>query len=151
MQGTRGVRLGVLLGSLLVGGCYNYLPLTSPTPEVGLRVSAELTRSGSDSLARLVGPAVEEMRGQVRANDENNILLSVAAVKNHAGIETLWRGEEVLIPRVTVLSLRERKFSLGQSLVLGGALLGASFVAYEAFKGGSAGGKATGGGGGRPN
>ncbi len=60
----------------------------------------------------------------------------------------LWRGEQVHVPRMAVQNFKLRKFSLGRSVLLSAAFLGASVVAWEAFTGGTRGGQVPSGGGG---
>ena len=40
----------------MTGACYNYNPLTNPSPEPGTYVAVTLTDSGSQELARYLGP-----------------------------------------------------------------------------------------------
>lgn len=136
------VALGVLCG------CYVDLPLDTVEPQVGTRVVAELTGYGSDTLARSVGPGVTTLRGYVVSADHTDLILSVTSVGGRFGPEQLWRGEQVHVPLTAVQNLELRKFSLGRSLLLGAAFLGAAVVAWEAFKGGTRGGQLPSGGGG---
>ncbi|MGH7427075.1 MAG: hypothetical protein ACREMM_10655 [Gemmatimonadales bacterium] len=138
----------VALGML--SGCHTYLPLGTVEPQVGTRVSAELTSYGSDTLARYVGPDIATLRGDVVTAEDADVILSVTSVTDRFGQEKLWKRERVRVPRVAVQTFQERKFSLGRSLLLGAAFLGASVASWEAFQGGMGGALPPGGGGGEP-
>lgn len=113
-------------------GCYSYLPLdTRPVP--GAEVTIDLTSTGSDSLARLLGPGVTQIRGRTVAAGEGGLELTVAATAVARGDETYWKGEEVTIPWPMVTRARTRKLSMGRSVLLGGAIVGASLGAVAAF------------------
>ncbi|HEU5260335.1 MAG TPA: hypothetical protein VFU41_02805 [Gemmatimonadales bacterium] len=139
----------VVIGML--SGCHTYLPLGTVEPQVGTRVSAELTGEGSDTLARHLGPGITALRGDVVFAEDADVILSVTSVTDRAGQEKLWKREQVRVPRVAVQSFQRRKFSLGRSLLLSAAVLGGSVAAWEWFQGGiTGGGFPSGGDGGRP-
>src|ERR1051325_11339534 len=53
------IRAPILILSFSVSaGCYNYNPLTTPTPQPGSCVAVALTDAGSQELARYLGPNV---------------------------------------------------------------------------------------------
>src|ERR1041384_785519 len=59
------MRAAILILSFGVSaGCYNYNPLTTPTPQPGSYVAVTLTDSGSQELARFLGPNVFVGRGR---------------------------------------------------------------------------------------
>lgn len=134
----------LVLWVMALTGCYSYLPLNGPEPQVGSRVSAELTDRGTDSLARYLGPGVISIQGQVLGNQDRNMLLAVNSVKNRYDEEVSWRGEAVRIPPGLIAGYQQRRFSLGRSLLMGTAAVAASVFAWEAFRG-----DRSGGGGGR--
>ncbi len=121
-------------------GCYVYLPLGAVEPHVGSRVAAELTGDGSDSLARVVGPGIATVRGDVIGTESTAVTLSVASATDLLGRDQSWKGEPVRLPRGAVRSLEQRKFSPGRSLLLGAVLVGSSVIAWQAFQGGIRGG-----------
>ena len=132
----------------VLAGCYFYEPLRTVEPQVGTRVSAELTGYGSDSLARYLGPSVTSLRGSLVSAENTNVVLSVTSVTDRYGQEQSWRGEQVRVPRVAIQDFQQRRFSLGRSLLLGALVAGGSVVAWEVFKGGLRGGSLPGPGGG---
>jgi hypothetical protein len=132
----------------LVTACYLYDP-APPAPSTGTRVEAELTGDGSVALARQLGPNIAAVRGEIVASDEAGLLLALSSVTvtNHERMN--WKGEQVRIPFSTVARVHQRKFSLGRSLLFGGAAIGALVAAGVAFGGdgsGIGGGVGMGGG-----
>src|SRR5207244_11270342 len=83
-----------LIGVLcLTAGCYNYNPLTTPSPEVGTYVAVTLTDPGSEKLARSVGPNAFILRGRYLGDSEQGMFLSVWSVETKQGIAQPWEGE----------------------------------------------------------
>jgi len=75
-----------LIGVLcLTAGCYNYNPLTTPSPEVGTYVAVTLTDPGSEKLARSVGPNAFILRGRYLGDSEQGMFLSVSSVETKQG------------------------------------------------------------------
>jgi hypothetical protein len=141
----------VMLGATLpfIGACYIYDVVELPTPAAGTRIEAELTDPGSTELASQLGPNIAAVRGDVVESDDAGLLLALTSVtvKNHE--RTSWKREQVRIPFTTVARVQQRRFSLGRSLLLGGAVIGALVGAGLAFDGGGSaagGGVGTGGG-----
>jgi hypothetical protein len=139
--------LWVLLAEGALSGCYVYGPVSNVEPQVGSRVSAELTTYGTDTLAPYVGPGVTTLRGAVVRTEESSVVLSLTSVTDRYGQQQSWRGEQVRVPAAAVERFQRRSFSLGRSMLLGAALLAGSLGAWEAFQGGSSGGALPPGGG----
>jgi hypothetical protein len=134
----------LVLCVMALTGCYSYLPPNGPEPQVGSRVSADLTDGGTDSLSRYLGPGVISIQGRVLGTEDRSLLLAVNSVKNKYDQEVSWRGEAVRIPPGLIAGYQQRRFSLGRSLLMGTAAAAASVFAWEAFRG-----SRSGGGGGR--
>jgi hypothetical protein len=143
--------MGRLLSLAVLGalaGCYVYEPLRTVEPQVGTRVSAELTGNGSDTLARSVGPSVTSLRGYLVSTENTNVVLSVTSVTDRYGQVQSWRGEQVRVPRVAIQDFQQRRFSLGRTLLLGAVFVGGSVAGWAVFKGDVRGGSLPGPGGG---
>jgi hypothetical protein len=144
------MRAGILWVTLpLIGACYTYDSVGQPAPVAGARIEAELTGTGSAQLAGQLGHDITTLRGQVIDSNDVGLLVALNSVtlKNHE--RTSWKGERVRIPLSTVARVNQRRFSLGRSLLLGGAAIGAMVAAVVAFDGGGSGvggGVGTGGG-----
>jgi hypothetical protein len=139
------MRQVVLLAVLGLTGCYSYLPLDTPNPAQGREVSVDITSAGADSLARMLGPGVRAISGRVIEASDSGLMLAVTSTRDRSDFEAPWKGERVTIPRGMMDRVRERRFSVGRSALLGGAIVGAGVGAAVAFSGGGAGGISPGG------
>ncbi len=131
----------------VVCGCYNYIPLETPSPTPGTRVEAALTDAGSVQMASQIGPGASAVRGEVVESDSQGVLLALRSVLGRNEQETFWNGEQVRIPLSTVARVRQRRFATGKTLLFGGVLAGGLLLAVEAFISGGEGGGGGGGGG----
>lgn len=138
-----------LLVSGVLSGCYVYVPLRVVEAPVGSHVEADLTPYGSDTLARYLGPGVNTLRGDIVTAESSIFVLSVTSVEDRAGRVTSWSREQVLVPRGVIVTLQQRRFSLGRSVILGAALVGGSMATWQFVRGGfSLGSHSSGSGGG---
>jgi hypothetical protein len=131
---------------LLGLGCYNYLPLrrSSLTPSSYLAVT--LTESGSEELARYLGPNALVVRGRYLQATERGLALAVESVESRRGDILRWAGETVVVPGEFVRSVERRAVSRSKVVLLAGAAVAGLVVTYQAF--GPASGGGVGGGGG---
>ncbi len=104
----------------LTAGCYNYDPLTTPSPEPGTYLAVTLNDAGSDQLARALGPGIFVVRGRYLALSDRGLLLSVSSVETKRGISYPWEGETVTLPSDAVASLDVRRLAKSRSLLLAG-------------------------------
>jgi len=125
--------LGLAALTLALSGCYNYVVLTTPDPQPGTRVTAELTDSGAVTLASYLGPNVSAVDGQVISLSGQDLLVSVVSVRHRDGVEDYWKGESVTVPRGDIASLRERKLAVGRSAFVIGGGVGAAVALLRAF------------------
>ena len=136
------MRIVILIGVLsLSAGCYNYDPLTTPSPDPGTYVAAHLTDGGSEELARYLGPNVFIVRGRYLGPDARGLLVSVSSVETKRGDELSWQGETVALPVDAITSLEVRRLSKGRTLLLAGVGAGglvATTVAFSLLGGGTA-------------
>jgi len=123
----------LLLGAVIVTGCYRYVPLATPQLQPGTRVSAELTDSGTLELARYLGPGVFLVGGRLLGNNDRELSLAVFTVQSRDGQESYWKGEAVTLPRPVIGSLRERRLAVGRSAVMAGAFLAGAVALLDAF------------------
>ena len=117
----------------MTGACYNYNPLTNPSPEPGSYVAVTLTDSGSTELARYLGPNVFVVRGRYLGDSDRGFLISVASVELKRGNELSWEGETVALPNGTIASLDVRRLAKGRSILLAGVSAGGLVAATLAF------------------
>jgi hypothetical protein len=136
----------LMLGVGLQLGCYNYQPLrrSGLTPSSYLAVT--LTESGSEELARYLGPDALVVRGRYLAATDRGLALAVESVESRRGGISRWAGETVVVPGDFVRGVEQRQVSRSKMVLLAGAALAGFVVAYEAFGPGSSGGLGGGGG-----
>jgi hypothetical protein len=127
------------LACTLVAGCYTYGPIGSAdavTPAPGTPVEVRLTTAGATALASQVGPDILLLQGQVVSADAAGLTLAVSHTETTRRITSEWKGEHVTLPREDIATVQGRRFSLGQTAVLGG-LAGGGLVAAAVLIGGN--------------
>ena len=124
------MRATILIAFSLTAACYNYEPLTTPSPEVGTFLTVTLTDAGSVELARYLGPSVIEVRGRFLGNSDQGggLQLAVTSVELVRGDELSWQGESVALPPAAVASVQVRRFARGKSYLLAGGSVAALVV-----------------------
>jgi hypothetical protein len=116
------MRVKVLIAAAcLTAGCYNYSPLTQPTPLPGAYVAVTLTDAGSVDLASYLGPGVFVVRGRYVGDDDHGLVVAVSSVELVRGDEIGWAGERVTLPNDRIASVRVRQLSKRRSVLLVGA------------------------------
>ncbi|HJR16164.1 MAG TPA: hypothetical protein VJ808_04855 [Gemmatimonadales bacterium] len=115
--------------------CYTYRPLSTPEPQPGSRVSAQLTGQGSQRLAGQIGPDVLHVEGEVVASDSAGLNLVVREIESFRGIRSDWNGEQVRIPREAVVGIQERRLSVGGTGVMGGVMAAGLYAMYRVLGG----------------
>ncbi len=139
-----------IVSGLLLVGCYNYLPLRRSSLVPSSYLAVTLTESGSEELARYLGPNAFVVRGRYLAATDRGLALSVEAVESRRGDIARWAGETVVVPGEFVRAVEQRRVSPSKVVLLAGAAVAGFVVTYEAF-GPAAGGGPSGGGGSGPS
>jgi len=122
----------------LLAACYSYRPVTpvgTASPETGKRVELQLTDEGGRGMVSQLGPDAQTVDGDIVRSDSSSITVAVWQVEDTHNSQTHWRGEQVVVPRGAIATLRERNLSVAGTSVIGGLIAGGALVAYEAFKG----------------
>ncbi len=112
-------RVGALLvAGALASGCYAYnTPRLGESERLtGRQVQATLTDSGSVVLAAKVGPAVEQLRGSVIAEDLTSLSVAMDESVHRDGTGAPWRQEVVQVPRPLIREIDIRGFSPSRTL-----------------------------------
>jgi hypothetical protein len=117
----------------LAAACYDYQPLATPSPEPGTYMVATLTDSGSEELARVLGPDVLVVRGRYLGDSDRGMLVSVSGVETKRGSVLSWAGETVALPVHDVAELEVRKLAKGRSALLVGAGVAGLVATTAAF------------------
>jgi len=140
----------LLAAASLQVGCYNYLPLRRSSLEPSSYLAVTLTESGSDELARYLGPNALVVRGRYLAATDRGLALAVEAVESRRGDIARWAGETVVVPGEFVRGVEQRQVSRSKVVLLTGVAVAGLIVAYQAFGPAAAGGPSGGGGGPSP-
>lgn len=125
----------LMISAVLLCGCYDYLPAPRTVPLAGRRIQVTLTDEGSAALAPQVGPSAEALGGTLLSDSEGSYVISVRTVRNRAGWETGWKGEEVRVPQRVVMRLEQRRLSKTRTTIGSIALVAALVAAQKAFGG----------------
>lgn len=123
----------MLVAAGITAGCYNYNPLTTPSPETGSYLAVTLTATGAMDLARYLGPDVFVVRGRYVGAADSALLLAVSAVETKRGDEMAWQGETVTLPQSAIAALDVRRLAKGRSLLLAGVGAGGLIATTLAF------------------
>lgn len=115
------VGLALLGGLCLSSGCYTYRTLAGRDPVPKTEISLTLTDSGSVALAAEVGPRVRKLHGKVLEVTPGTIRLEMIESVDYRGIETLWKGEPVAVPRGLTAGMDERQFSTWKTVAASAA------------------------------
>ena len=132
--------LGLTLGPTL--GCYGYYP-PSTGDLTGRTVQLVITDAGAIELAPRLGTSVQSVSGAVISQTAAGFTISVTETQRRDGVESMWRGETIEIPRPLISSTMERHFSRARTILF----LGATSLAMVGIKhsfGGGAGSNAPG-------
>jgi len=140
----------LLAAASLQVGCYNYLPLRRSSLEPSSYLAVTLTESGSEELARYLGPNAFVVRGRYLAATDRGLALAVEAVESRRGDIARWAGETVVVPGEFVRGVEQRQVSRSKVVLLTGVAVAGLIVAYQAFGPAAAGGPSGGGGGPSP-
>ena len=128
------------LVALLQVGCYNYLPLRRSTLVPSSYLAVTLTESGSEELARYLGPNPFVVRGRYLSATERGLAISVESVESRRGDLAHWAGETVVVPGEFVRQVEQRSMAPSKTVLLAGAAVAAFVIASQAFGPASGGG-----------
>jgi len=114
-------RLTALLCVLLLAvqtGCYSYLPIQETAPSAGQAVAVILSDEGRQLVRGRLGELVERVDGTLLSVSDAAITMSVTRTLSLRGVESIWAGEQVEIPRVGIRGFRERQLSRSRTTFL---------------------------------
>jgi hypothetical protein len=121
-----------VVAGVIASGCYAYTTPHVGDAEtlVGRQVQATLTDSGSVVLAAKVGPAVEQLRGTVVAQDLTSLSVAMDESVHRDGTGAPWRQEVVQVPHPLIREIDIRGFSPTRTL-FAAFLTSAALIAVE--------------------
>jgi len=125
--------------ALLQVGCYNYLPLRRSGLVPSSYLAVTLTETGSEELARYLGPNPFVVRGRYLSATERGLAISVQSVESRRGDLAHWAGETVVVPGEFVRQVEQRAASPSKTVLLAGVAVAGFVIASQAFGPGSGG------------
>lgn len=121
----RSSSLLALAAALTLGGCYRYVPGASADAAAGNEVRLTFTPEGAQQLAPVIGADVRSITGRVLSASDRELAVSVGRSYRSSGVETIWNGENVTIPRDAVAQTDRRTIDRRRSTLAAiGAFLG---------------------------
>ncbi len=136
-------RLAAAIAASVVAlcGCYGYVPPTPGSSLVGSEAQLWLSDSGAVVLASKIGPSAESITGRIVTDSTpSSYVVSVAAVRQRSGNETLWHGEHVVVDRTLITQAGTRRFSPSRTVFFSGIVSVGLLAARQAFLGRGSGG-----------
>ena len=106
-----------VLALTLFGACYRYVPASSGDVIAGGQYRGHLTAEGSQRVSRLVGENVERFDGRIVTVTDTAYLVAMSAtLKRLDDRQTVWTGEQLLIPRSAVNRFELRQLDRPRTL-----------------------------------
>jgi hypothetical protein len=124
----RAVGLGAAMSS---GGCFNYVPLTPPSPELkpGSELRAALEPPERLQLSEVAVDNVAVVQGEFVQWEADSLMMSVLWLQAGSGAEHLAHGETIVVPLAGLGRLERKSVSLPRTLgLLGVAVLGSALL-----------------------
>ena len=126
-----------------LSACYEYAPPVAHDPTPGTEVRLTLTDAGSLAAASSVGPRVELVDGRISRIDADSVVVLATQTTQRGGVDNLWNGERVAVPRSSVASLGVRRVSASRTAlasVIGVGVIAASIAGFKIGQNGTSGG-----------
>ena len=124
---------GLLLLTMMMGGCYKRTPLAATTPATATRLVATLTDSGTVAMGNALGPGALEVEGVVRKADENQWTIELLRVDHRDQRSISWNHEPVSFPRGALTNPVVIVFDKRRSWLAAGGIAVGAFLLARAF------------------
>lgn len=135
---------GIVLGFLLLAGCYRFTPAETNSLSPGTSVRLRLTEDGSAMVAVSVGPRMESVDGTLREfAGDSAVVLGLQQTTSRGGSVTEWSGEMLLVPRRAIAAAERKERSPQRTAFMAAAGVAAVVALAASFNlfGSRAGGK----------
>ena len=132
----------VLVGVTMVApGCFTYtaVPPNGALPDRGAPVRAHLLEPQRFPLRDVTAENVVRVDGEIIEWDSERLLLSAYWMRSNSGLAHNGVGETVVLDRSALSKLERKRFSIGKSAALAGAVVLFSVFLNSAFEGGGGG------------
>lgn len=140
----------VLLGAVLLSGCYTYVPAEVGAPPRGAAVRAHLDPAVTVPVGEIAVQQTVRVEGEVVSWDPDQLVLSASTLYSTSGQDFLGGGRTVHLPRTALAQLEARHLSTWRTALLTGGLIAGAVVLGVIAQEGFGGGEGGNGGGGQP-
>jgi hypothetical protein len=113
-----------------VGGCYSYTRYGFDRPAPGTAVEVTLNDLGRVAMEQRVGAEVLTIEGLVSDVTDSSFVLRAQRVVSLDGSSTVWSNEPITIRLEHVRQVRERRFSVGRTVLLAGTAVGVMTLTF---------------------
>lgn len=103
--------IALVLSVPALAGCYEYVPISAASPNVGQDVTLEITDAGRVQLSDRFGAGLAAIEGRVQTAQADQLVLSVYRVSHINGDAAMWSGETVRLNRSYVGQTKGRELS----------------------------------------
>ena len=125
----------LVLSAVLLSACYEYTAFNPTQDTLGKAVRVQLTSTGTDRMARYVGPNADYLDGNLASLSDSTYTLALTDLGRRNGTEESWKGEPVTLARTDVGSIALRKASATRSTGLTALLAGGALLIAKAIHG----------------
>jgi hypothetical protein len=111
-----------------LAACYTRLPLTSPEPAPGTKLTLVLSDQGRLDAARQIGPYADRVEGTLVQSTDSDYRVAVTDVVDIRGVHTKWLGENVTLRHNDLGMTYERRLSKPRTIALAVGLASAAIA-----------------------
>lgn len=136
-------RIMLVAATVLLAGCYRYVPIDTQAAPTGEEVRVSVTRSGASELQQVMTPdaSVARITGRVFGQDGGDLLLRVRVGSRQEGFHAFALEQTIRVPGAEILAMERKEINaLGTSAFVAGsvALAGAIVLTIMDSFGGDA-------------
>lgn len=135
------------IAAIALGGCFSYVRKPSEDVRATDGVRLTLNDQGRVDIAALVGPRAASLEGIVASLTDSTYVLNVKQLTRLGGVDEIWTGEAVTVPRRDVTETAVRHFSTPRTLALAAVIVGGTVGVRSGAGGITGSGRNTGGSG----
>src|SRR4051812_38255590 len=118
-------RLSVVVGGILLVGCYELQPTGGSVPQPGTIIGLDINDAGRVALGGAMGTEIGQIEGRLIEKTATEYVVGVTVVHLLRGGEQVWRGENVRVRSDYVTTIYQRRLNPARTAVLAAAGAGA--------------------------
>jgi len=134
-----------LAASMIVAGCYHYVPAVATTSPQGTPLRAYLDTLSSFELAQITVNNIDQVEGEMVRADARELILSATWLQAITGNGYPGNGWTVTIPEANVTALEQRRLSWWRTAIVVGGIAVGTYFGFDALGLTSSGGNEGGG------